>query len=209
MNGQEEQGLRERYFRERRLLLAVSVVLLARQLLGIDVGQSADTLGLHFEIKEPERLWWAVWALWLWSLVCCFQQLNSLRPYIHFPVDRRTSTYLALHRRWARAKILRAVRASFDRQVPRMNQVHCSVGVPTMVTIESTEHAQAAVALRWRTAPEQARAVGLTTLLLEINGSSDPPGMAVSTTSVITMALWRSRDQEEAGYGQPPYSGPG
>jgi mRNA interferase HigB len=65
---EEDDDLRDRFFRERRLLLSVSLVLLAHQLLGITVGKSTDTLGLHFDIEDPSKIWWAVWALWLWTL---------------------------------------------------------------------------------------------------------------------------------------------
>jgi hypothetical protein len=169
MNGQEPDGLRDRYFRERRLLLGISVILLARQFLGVEVGRSADTLGLHFEIQDPERLWWAVWALWFWSFVCCIQQLNSLRPYIHFPIDRRTRTYNALRRRWARIRILWAVRASFHRQVQRENRVRYSVSMPGMemhprakaTPAEQIEYAEAQVEVRWLSIPERPRDVAL------------------------------------------------
>ena len=54
---EQDETLRERFFRERRMLLGVSLVLLAHYCLGITVGKSAETLGLHFEVDNPERLW--------------------------------------------------------------------------------------------------------------------------------------------------------
>jgi hypothetical protein len=87
-----DDDLRERFFRERRLLLGVSVVLLAHQLLGITVGKAADTLGLHFEINDPAQIWWAVWAVWLWTAVSAAQQLNTLKPKSEYPHDRDEET---------------------------------------------------------------------------------------------------------------------
>ncbi|MDA8350775.1 MAG: hypothetical protein M0038_18610, partial [Pseudomonadota bacterium] len=93
-----------RFFRERRLLLGVSVVLLAHQLLGITVGNSAETLGLRFEIGDPSRIWWAVWLIWLWTAICVVQQLNSIRPRTVYPKERydetrdRLSDWIAVHR---------------------------------------------------------------------------------------------------------------
>jgi hypothetical protein len=88
MMDEEDDELRDRFFRERRLLLGVSVILLAHQLLGITVGKGTETLGLHFEIEDPSKLWWALWAVWAWAIVCCLQQLNALKPWTKYPKDR-------------------------------------------------------------------------------------------------------------------------
>lgn len=92
-----DDDLRVRFFRERRLLLGVSVVLLAHQLLGITVGKGADTLGLHFEIADPAKIWWAVWAVWLWTAISAFQQLNSIGLTKEYPhdLDRETRSGLS------------------------------------------------------------------------------------------------------------------
>jgi hypothetical protein len=79
---------KERLFRERRLLLAVSFVLLAHQWLGITVGKSTDTLGLHFQFDDPSKLWSGVWLVWLWTIVCYIQQFYSLKPWTTYPMDR-------------------------------------------------------------------------------------------------------------------------
>jgi hypothetical protein len=84
----EDDDLPDRFFRERRLLLGISVILLAHQLLGISVGKSADTLGLHFDIEDPSKLWLALWAMWTWAIVCYAQQLNSLKPWSKYPKER-------------------------------------------------------------------------------------------------------------------------
>src|SRR5271155_1351136 len=81
-----------RLFRERRSLIAVSIVLLAHQLLGITVGNSTDSLGLHFQIADPSRLWWGVWLVWLWTMVCYIQQFYSLKPWTTYPKDRDYET---------------------------------------------------------------------------------------------------------------------
>jgi hypothetical protein len=84
----DDDQLQDRFFRERRLLLGISVVLLAHQLLGITVDKGAETLGLHFDIENPSRLWWALWAVWGWAFVCCVQQVNALKPWRKYPGDR-------------------------------------------------------------------------------------------------------------------------
>src|SRR5580658_10127906 len=84
----DEDELPDRFFRERRLLLGVSIILLAHQLLGITVGKGTETLGLHFDIEDPSRLWWALWAVWTWAIVCYVQQLNALKPRTKYPKDR-------------------------------------------------------------------------------------------------------------------------
>jgi hypothetical protein len=160
-SGPEDETLRDRYFRERRLLLGLSVVLLAHLLLGITVGRSADSLGLHFEIADPDKIWWAVWLLWGWSFICCLQQMNSLRPYIQFPKARRARTLVAVQRRVAHFTISRAVRSSFRRQVVHENRIRWQVAKPTHVSLESAPHLQSKVELFWRNEPEQPGAVGL------------------------------------------------
>lgn len=75
----DKASLRDRFFKDRRLLLALSVVLLAHLCFGISVERSADTLGLRFEIADPSKIWWMVWAAWLWTVVCYLQKLNSMR----------------------------------------------------------------------------------------------------------------------------------
>jgi len=86
--GQMDEFEKARLFRERRSLIAVSIVLLAHQLLGITVGNSTETLGLHFQIVDPSRLWWGVWVVWLWTMVCYIQQFYSLKPWTTYPKDR-------------------------------------------------------------------------------------------------------------------------
>lgn len=116
-----------RFFRERRLLLGVSVVLLAHQLLGITVGNSAETLGLRFEISDPSRIWWAVWAIWLWTAVCVVQQLNSIRPRTVYPKDRneetrdRLSDWIAVRR--VRRAAMKHLRATVPRKLNRKFEV--------------------------------------------------------------------------------------
>lgn len=103
-----DNDAQERFFRERRLLLGVSVVLLAHQLLGISVGNSAETLGLRFEIGDPSKIWWVVWAIWLWTAVCVVQQLNSIRPRTVYPNERNEETRDRLSDRIAVRRVRRA-----------------------------------------------------------------------------------------------------
>jgi hypothetical protein len=181
-----EHGLRDRYFRERRLLLGISAVLLAHQFLGISVASSADSLGLHFEIQDPQRLWWAVWALWLWSFISCVQQRNSLKPYLRFPRDRLAKTYETLQLRFARLKIFLAVRASFIRQVKSENRIKYFVGIAKLRTLNishaggrmtTEKYPQSQIELQWCRAPENPRAVRL------VDDTSAGDGWIVQTSS--------------------------
>ncbi len=116
-----DNDTKSRFFRERRLLLGVSMVLLAHQLLGITVGNSAETLGVRFEIADPSKIWWAVWAVWLWTAVCVAQQLNSIRPWTVYPKNRneetrnRLSDWIAVCR--VRKAALKHLRATVTRKL--------------------------------------------------------------------------------------------
>jgi hypothetical protein len=95
------------------------VVLLAHQLLGITVGDSAQTLGLRFEIGDPSKIWWVVWAIWLWTAVCVVQQLNSIRPRAVYPKDRNDETRDRLSDRIAVRRVRRAAMTHLRATVPR------------------------------------------------------------------------------------------
>jgi hypothetical protein len=116
-----------RLFRERRSLIAVSIVLLAHQLLGITVGNSTETLGLHFQIADPSRLWWGVWLVWLWTMVCYIQQFYSLKPWETYPKDRddeardRLSDLISLTR--VRRAALRHLRSDIPNELRAKYQV--------------------------------------------------------------------------------------
>jgi hypothetical protein len=116
-----------RLFRERRSLIAVSIVLLAHQLLGITVGNSTETLGLHFRIADPSRLWWGVWLVWLWTMTCYIQQFYSLKPWTTYPKDRddeardRLSDWISLTR--VRRAALRHLRADIPWELRAKYQV--------------------------------------------------------------------------------------
>jgi len=115
-----DDDIRVRFFRERRLLLAISVVLLAHQCLGITVAKSADTLGLHFDIADPAKIWWLVWAIWLWTAICILQQMNSLDLKSTYPTasDQATRTWLSNRiATWSiRGPALRHLREAFYRE---------------------------------------------------------------------------------------------
>jgi hypothetical protein len=115
--------IREYLLREKRLLLAVSVILLAHQLLGITISSSAETMGLRFEIEKPERLFVGIWLVWLWALLRYLQLLYSLRPRADFPDGRRTETFHAICDWIAFKKAKRQAQKAFDAQVPRKLQL--------------------------------------------------------------------------------------
>lgn len=84
----DSKGLRDRFFRERRLLLGLSLALLAHQVLGISVGKSAESLGIRFVVPNPSLLWKAVAVIWAWTLVSYWQLFNTLRPLQDYPDQR-------------------------------------------------------------------------------------------------------------------------
>jgi hypothetical protein len=156
---EQDETLRERFFRERRMLLGVSLVLLAHYCLGITVGKSAETLGLHFEVDNPERLWLAVWLLWGWGMFCYAVQLNSLRPQIKFPIDTRTTTYDALCRRFVNWQVRRRALASFQRQVGQAQPLQFLIETPTKKTVDQEMVWMTRVSFYWQGAPDNPAAV--------------------------------------------------
>lgn len=147
--------LRERFFRERRLLLGVSVVLLAHQLLGITVEKSAETLGLRFDIADPSRIWWAVWAVWLWTAVCVVQQLNSIKPSSHYPMNRddeirdRLSDWVGTRR--VRRAALKHLKASLPRQTaPKWDVRYVGRSESTGPNQERLIYVNVSILARWQ-----------------------------------------------------------
>jgi hypothetical protein len=84
---------RTQLHRERRLVLAVSVVLLAHQILGIDISNDAESLGLRFQVNNPQRVWTAVWFLWLWAFVRYSQVLYSFGPASDYPRNQHNALW--------------------------------------------------------------------------------------------------------------------
>lgn len=101
----DKAELRERFFKERRMLLGVSLVLLAHQFLGISVGKETAALGFHIEIEDPDRIWWVLWGIWGWTVICYLQQFNSLRLYSEFPRERATEKRDQLANRLVTARV--------------------------------------------------------------------------------------------------------
>lgn len=114
-----DNDTQDRFFRERRLLLGVSVVLLAHQCLGITVGNSAETLGLRFEIADPSTIWWVVWAIWLWTAVCVGQLFNSIRVRTAYPKGRDDETRARLSDWIAVRRVRKAAMNHLRTVVPR------------------------------------------------------------------------------------------
>jgi hypothetical protein len=84
--------LRERLFKSRRLLLAVSVVLLAHYALGIQVVSEAESLGLKFKLPDVQKVWVGVWLVWTWALVVYLQHCHEFKfddfPFRHLENSR-------------------------------------------------------------------------------------------------------------------------
>ena len=101
-------GLRDRFFRERRMLLGVSLVLFAHVVSGIEIAHRGEAFGLIFTVSRPSYIWGAAWILWAWTLLCYAQHFNSLRLWEEYPTardmeTRRSLVYKILARRARRA----------------------------------------------------------------------------------------------------------
>jgi hypothetical protein len=62
-------GLRDQFVRQRRFLVSISVILVSKFVLAIEVGNSLQFLGAAFEIKRPEAIVTGLWIAWAWALV--------------------------------------------------------------------------------------------------------------------------------------------
>jgi hypothetical protein len=92
-NNESVEKLRDRFFKQRSLLLGVSVVLMAHLLLGLKIGKSAESSGFKFEIADPNTLWLGAWAVWVWALISYLQIFNSMRAMQFYPRDRMEEVY--------------------------------------------------------------------------------------------------------------------
>ena len=144
-----------RLFRERRSLIAVSIVLSAHQLLGICVGNSTDSLGLHFQIADPSRLWWGVWLVWFWTIICYIQQFYSLKPWTTYPKDRddeardRLSDLISLMR--VRRTALKHLRADIPSKLRAKYRVRGEGRGETTTSAQQRQlHLYVSVTASWR-----------------------------------------------------------
>jgi hypothetical protein len=118
--------LRGQLQRERRILLAVSFVLLAHQILGIEVNNSAESLGLRFDVANPARLWVGVWVIWGWAIIRYAQLLYSFRPGEEFPRNRYFLTLHAICDWIIVRRVHREAKAVFQ-DVPRVSRIGLSI----------------------------------------------------------------------------------
>jgi hypothetical protein len=160
MDDEDDDG-KDRLFRERRMLLGVSAVLLARQFLGVTVTKSVESLGLHFEFENPERLFWAVWILWGWSLVCYVQQLNSMRIFATYPRDRQIQTHRTWANNWIRRAVTRNVRGAFRRQIAKANRVKVTFEKQYRASNVTNPDVVHDFYVKWKLEPENPNAVNL------------------------------------------------
>jgi hypothetical protein len=63
------EDLRDGLRKERRLLIVTSLVFLAHLWFGLTVDKGAETLGLKFEVTDPNDIWRLVAILWAWALL--------------------------------------------------------------------------------------------------------------------------------------------
>jgi hypothetical protein len=180
MDKDERKALRERFFKERRMFLGVTVVLLAHQLLGITIASSADSFGLHFEVKNPERLFMAVWILWWWCLISYFQKIVTLGIKNFFPIDLLVEIYEIQCSRYVRTHVALRAKASFRRQVGRNFRLSCIVDTPILTVHESDGEKHrfllTKVSTRWIDVPENPESVDVIDAKAAIGVCDGPSG---------------------------------
>ena len=150
--------MKARFFRERRLLLALSLILLAHQLLGITVGKAADAVGLHFEVDKPERLFIAVWVMWTWTFICYAQQLSTLKLVALFPRSRYDEFLQARVNRIAVRRVHVEALARYREEIPRRLRRGLSVVAGGRMGIapsgeKAREYLNVEVSRDWRNPP--------------------------------------------------------
>lgn len=126
MTADSQELLRGQLLREKRLMLLVSAILLAHQWLGIRVTNSVESLGFHFEIASPARLWIGVGIVWIWALVRYGQLLYSFSPSRDFPHDRYIKTRMKLCDWIITRQVQREAQAVF-RTIPRSDRIRLAV----------------------------------------------------------------------------------
>jgi hypothetical protein len=102
----DASDFRERLFKSRRLLLAVSVVLLAHYALGIQVASDADSLGLKFQLPDVQKVWVGVWLVWTWALMVYLQHCHEFK-FDDFPRERLENARYGVIRSFDRRKLWR------------------------------------------------------------------------------------------------------
>ena len=122
MSADARELLRGQLLREKRLLLLVSAILVAHQWLGIQVTNSVESLGFHFEITNPTRLWSGVWVVWGWALLRYMQLLYSFSPRKDFPQLRYLAVRRALCDRIIARQVRREAKAVFS-DVPHAQRI--------------------------------------------------------------------------------------
>jgi hypothetical protein len=60
---------RAQHGRQRRFLIVISLVLLAKYALTIELGTKIQLLGMEFDIQRKEVLVFAGWVMWAWALI--------------------------------------------------------------------------------------------------------------------------------------------
>lgn len=167
-----DEMMRTQLHRERRLLLAVSLVLLAHQILGIEVSNSAESLGVRFEVANPDRLWIAVWVVWTWAIVRYAQVLNSFDPRSDYPTTVRNLAYQRIGGRVATRRVRKETSALLRSEVPSSQRLGVSVKVtdwlvgepPRQARVESATWVRFDVIRRMRRSGGEERPRDLTAL---------------------------------------------
>jgi hypothetical protein len=135
----EAPELRQRLFKARRLLLAVSVVLLAHYALGIEVRSDAESLGLKFILPDVQKVWVGVWLVWTWALVVYLQHCHEVR-FDDFPKDHFQNARYRMVRRLDRKKVWKIAQTKgFQGRDGGVTSLKLERGLTTTVKGESRE----------------------------------------------------------------------
>jgi|GEM_PF-5760055 len=160
MNAPGREQIRELLFKERRLLLGVSLVLLAHQLLGITINKDAETLGLRFDIENPERVFLGIWLVWGWCLWRFVQLMYSLKARSEYPLDTRTTAWRVVCDRVLLRLVRKEAVALYNKEVRRDMRRGLSVSIynrgrVTRGGIAEPHWLEVSVTRRWMADPQQ------------------------------------------------------
>jgi hypothetical protein len=157
---EEDDDAKDRLFRERRMLLGLSVVLLSNQFLGVTVTKALNLWGCISSLRSRSDC--------LSSVDTSGVELRVIRATAKFyantqPVPTRPTVrnLQSLCDRLARYFVMRSVRGSFYRQVAAPQRVGMKLQKQYRNTFNSTLHIAHGVELAWRVPLDDPNAVNL------------------------------------------------
>lgn len=135
-------GIRDRFFRERRMLLGTSLVLFAHIVSGIDIAHRGEAFGLIFEVSRPSYIWGAAWVLWVWTLICYAQHFNSLRLWNQYPATREEEVRIALARKLIAKRARKNAHSFVTHEISRQHKAKHQVEESRRILSGANTHLQ-------------------------------------------------------------------